>query len=252
MNRSFSSFESLEMRRFLSASPLADTPGGDGDVSPIFVVATPQPSEGGRTLHEYAGQQFTGKLGEFHLKVSDLALSAVVHWGDGKTSTGKIEGSYATGDWYVEGTHKYSKTGTYGVEVDIFTKPIGSPITPTSPAVSFDSVVKVNKLAPTDGGFTLTETAGEKFNTKIGEFTLKAIDLSLSSVIDWGDGTHSDGKLVGSYATGEYYVYGKHTYSHTGTYAVKVKIFAKVIGSPITPTSPAQQFTSVIKVEGSA
>jgi hypothetical protein len=251
MNRSFTSFESLEMRRFLSASPLVDASAGDGDATPILVVATPKPTNGGRTFSEFAGQQFTAKLGEFHLKVSDLSLSAVVHWGDGKTSTGRIEGSYATGDWYVEGTHKYSSTGTYGVEVDIFTKPIGSPITPTSPAVSFDSVVKVKKIAPTEGGFTLTETAGKKFNTKIGEFTLRAIDLSLSSVIDWGDGTHSDGKLVGSYATGEYYVYGKHTYAHTGTYAVMVKIFARVIGSPVTPTSPAQQFTSVIKVENS-
>jgi hypothetical protein len=253
MNWAFSSFESLEMRRFLSASPLIDTSGGDGgDAAPIFVVATPKPTQGGKTLSEYAGQKFTAKLGEFHLKVSDLQLSAVVHWGDGTTSTGKIEGSYATGDWYVEGSHKYSRTGTYGVAVDIFTKPIGSPITPTSPAVNFESVIKVKKLVPTNGGRSLTEIAGTKFNDKLGEITFKSIDLALNAEINWGDGKKSDGKLVGSYATGEYYIYGKHTYAHTGTYKVDVKVFAHLVGTTIKPTSPVASFTSVIKVVGMA
>jgi hypothetical protein len=252
MSSHFASLESLESRRLLSASPLVDAGGDGGGVAvPIFVTA-PKPTNGGVTLNEFARQKFTAKLGTFHLKVSDLTLNAVVHWGDGTKSDGTIEGSYATGDWYVEGSHKYAHTGTYQVDVGIFTHPIGSPIIPSSPTVSFDSVITARTLAPTNGGIKLTEVVGQSFNTEIGEFTFKTIDQSLTAEITWGDGTHSDGKLVGSYATGKYYVIGKHTYAKTGTYAVNVQIFAKVIGSPVKPTSPVKQFLSVIKVEGAA
>ena len=252
MSKSFMSLESLELRRFLSASPLADAGGDGGAVAVPIFVAAPKPTHGGSSLTEFAGQKFTAKLGTFHLKVSDLTLNAVVHWGDGTKSAGTIEGSYATGDWYVEGSHKYAKSGTYEVDVDIFTHPIGSPIIPSSPSVSFDSVIKAKTLAPTAGGIKLTEVAGQSFNTEIGEFTFKTVDQSITAEITWGDGTHSDGKLVGSYATGKYYVIGKHTYARSGTYAVDVKIFASVIGSPVKPTSPVEQFTSVIRAEGAS
>src|SRR4051794_28352019 len=108
------SLESLELRQFLIVSPLSS----DGDPSPTLVstiVAPTEPTPTGVHLNEYAHQRFTAKLGEFHLKVSDLALSAVITWGDGTHSAGKIEGSYATGDWYVEGTHTYQHTGTFKV-----------------------------------------------------------------------------------------------------------------------------------------
>ena len=249
----FTGLESLESRQFLSVTPMLahDTGAADSNVS--FTLSTsanqPQPTEGGVRLTEHTGQRFTAKLGEFHLKVIDLALNATVDWGDAKHSHGKIEGSYATGDWYVEGTHRYDHTGTFKVTVKIFTHPIASPPLATSPVQQFTSVIKVKRLAPTEGGRTLTETAGQKFNDKLGEFTFRSVDLALTALINWGDGTHSDGKLVGSYATGEYYVFGKHTYAHTGTYSVDVKIFAHLIGSPIHPTEPVAKFTSVIKVK---
>src|SRR6476620_3996359 len=96
--------ESLEPRQFLSVSTNTATTSTNDGLVPILVPATPQPTEGGVKLNEYSGQRFTAKLGEFHLKVSDLALNAVVNWGDGTKSNAKIEGSYATGEWYVEGT----------------------------------------------------------------------------------------------------------------------------------------------------
>jgi hypothetical protein len=245
----FSGFEALETRAFLSASPIISDAGADNaQHAALTIPILPRPGTGGVHLTEHAHQQFTAKLGEFHLKVIDLALSATVDWGDGKTSTGKIEGSYATGDWYVDGTHKYDHTGTYRVQVKIFTHLIGAPQLATSPAQQFTSIITVKKLAPSNGGFTLNETAGVKFNDKLGEIHLKVIDLALNAVINWGDGTHSDGKLVGSYATGEYYVFGKHTYAHAGNYAVDVSTFARPIGSPVQPTSPVVKFTALVKV----
>jgi len=257
MRRSFVTLESLETRRLLSADPLvdpipADAPGtaGGSDVAvPIYAtVAAPKPSNGGVSLTEFAGQKFTAKLGEFTLKVVDLALNAVVYWGDGTHSAGKLVGSYATGEYYVQGTHTYAHPGTYAVDVKIFTRPIGSPIQPTSPSAEFMSVIKAKSLKPSGGGVELTETANQKFTAKLGEFQYRTVDLILNAEINWGDGTKSAGKLVGSYATGKYYVQGTHTYSHTGKYKVDVKIFAHPAGTNIKPTSPVVQFTSVIDV----
>src|SRR5438045_9493244 len=95
----------------------------------------------------------------------------------------------------------------------------------------------------------LTEVAGRKFTDRLGEIEFRTVDQLLNAVINWGDGTHSDGKLVGSYATGEYYVFGKHTYADTGTYKVDVKVFGHPAGSSIHPPDPFAKFPSVIHVE---
>jgi hypothetical protein len=253
----FSIFESLEVRRFLSAAPLAGH-DGPGTVASAAVVAPlttgPKPTEGGETLTETAGQRFTAKLGEFTYKTVDQILKAVINWGDGTKSEGKLVGSYATGEYYVQGTHTYTHPGTFKVDVKVFGKPAGSPITPTSPLAQFTSVINVKPGTPrpSRGGRMLTEVAGRKFTDRLGEIEFRAVDQLLNAVIDWGDGTHSDGKLVGSYATGEYYILGTHTYAHAGTYKVDVTVYARIAGNPNIPASPVESFTSVIKVLGSA
>ena len=111
-----------------------------------------------------------------------------------------------------------------------------------SPPPTDHSSIVVNTTAttqPSEGGLTLTKTATQHFTAKLGEVTVKVVDLALNAVVDWGDGTHSPGRMVGSYATGEYYVLGTHTYAKAGSYKVDVKIFARLIGSPIEPTSPS-------------
>jgi predicted heme/steroid binding protein len=221
--------ESLEDRRLLSA-------------------AAPMPTDGGRHLTESADQSFSAKLGEITEKVIDVSLFATIDWGDGTTSSGKLIGSYATGEYYVKGVHSYAATGDYAVSVKVFGRPIGSQVTPTSPLQQFTSVITATPPAPSANGETLSETVNQKFSAKLGEFTQKVIDLSLSALIDWGDGTHSHGTLVGSYATGEYYVKAAHTYSQTGTFKVHVKIFASPVGSPIHGDSPITKFSSVINV----
>jgi hypothetical protein len=252
--RKFVAIESLEVRRLLSAgfvlshSDLSDATSG-GVVAPLASRPAVRPASSQVTLTETAGRQFTARLGEFTYKTVDQALSADINWGDGTHSAGKLVGSYATGEYYVQGTHTYATTGTFKVDVKIFGRPIGSPFHPTSPLAEFNARVKVKAPQPSKGGLTLTEVAGKKFTAKLGEFTLKVIDLALNAVIDWGDGTHSDGTLVGSYATGEYYVQGTHTYAHAGIYTVDVKIFTHPIGSTFHPTSASAAFTSVINVK---
>ena len=79
----------------------------------------------------------------------------------------------------------------------------------TQLAVPVAAATATTTPMPPQGGLSLTEVANEKFSVKLGEFTKKVVDLSLNAVITWGDGTKSDGQLVGSYATGEYYVQGR-------------------------------------------
>src|SRR5437764_862059 len=52
---------------------------------------------------------------------------------------------------------------------------------------------------PTEGGLSLAEYVKQKFTAKLGEVTVKVVDLALAADIDWGDGTHSVGTLDGSY-----------------------------------------------------
>jgi hypothetical protein len=251
MSRFIVTVEPLENRQFLSASPAgtyaAVAPAGPAAVA---VAAAPKPSEGGLSLTETVGQKFTARLGEFTYKTVDQLLNAVIYWGDGTHSDGTLVGSYATGEYYVAGTHTYTHADTYKVNVKVFGRLPGSPIVPTEPLRQFTSVIKATAPKPTPGGRTLVEVAKRKFTERLGEFTLRAIDLVLNADINWGDGTHSAGQLVGSYATGEYYVVGTHTYAHTGTFPVVVKIFGRPVGSNIQPTEPLARFTSVVKVLG--
>jgi hypothetical protein len=259
MSRSLMNLESLETRRFLSAAPTLDPATGD-DGSPIAVpIAIINPGgpmkvpASNVTLYQFAHQHFTKNVGEFHLKVSDLSLNAVIYWGDGTHSAGDIEGSYATGDRYVEGSHTYNRAGVFGVNVEIFAKPLGSPIQPTSPIIAFHSTIKVRTLKPSAGGVSLTETAGQSFTANLGQFNFKTVDQILDAVIDWGDGTTSAGKLIGSLATGKWTVQGTHTYKQTGLYKVDVNILAHIAGNPHPNfVLSVAKFTSVIEVKGIA
>ncbi|HEX3356988.1 MAG TPA: hypothetical protein VHS31_08460 [Tepidisphaeraceae bacterium] len=259
MNRVSMLVESLENRRFLSASPTIDPATGDDGspvAVPIAIINPGGPIDGtsqGVTLYQYAHQHFTKKVGDFQLKVSDLALNAVINWGDGTHSAGDIEGSYATGHRYVEGSHTYNRAGVFNVDIKIFASPLGSPIHPTSPIIEFHSTINARTLKPTNGGVSLTETAGQSFTASLGQFQFKTVDQILNAVIDWGDGTHSAGKLVGSLATGKWTVQGTHTYKQTGLYKVDVQIFSHLAGNPApTFVLPVTKFTSVIDVKGKA
>jgi hypothetical protein len=203
-------------------------------------------------LHQVATQRFTAKIGEFTFKTIDLALDPVIYWSDGTTSLGTLVGSYATGQYYVEATHTYVHTGTYKVGVKVFAHPVGTPRLATEPVAQFAGVAIVDAPRPTEGGFVLSRTAGQRFTAKLGEFEHRALDLLLEPIVYWSDGTTSIGKLVGSYATGQYYVEATHTYTEAGTYKVGVKVFAHPAGSQIRPEQPIAQFASVVTVTGAS
>jgi hypothetical protein len=255
MRNSRTMLEPLEGRQLFSVSLLpgtaVDPPNAASAIlSPLNT--NPQPGNGGVSLHETVGHKTTVKLGEFFFKTIDQGLDATVDWGDGTKTVGKIEGSYATGEWYVEGAHAYQHAGTYAVKVTVFTHLVGGPNHPSLPLTQINSVITAKNLQPSNGGVSLNEPAGKKFTARLGEFTYKTVDQALDADINWGDGTHSVGKLVGSYATGEYYVQGTHTYAHAGTFKVYVRIFGHLVGGPVHNTNPLRQFVSVVHAKDDA
>src|SRR5438132_1078691 len=90
MGRNFITFEGLEARRFLSVAPLGGTGAAVHSAAGVAVSAGVTPTEGGITLSKTAGQHFTARRGEVTVKVIDLALNAVIDWGDGTKSDGKM------------------------------------------------------------------------------------------------------------------------------------------------------------------
>jgi len=51
----------------------------------------------------------------------------------------------------------------------------------------------------------------------------------INTSIEWGDGSVSPG-IVTKDETGRFWVFGKHAYSESGTYKVRIKIFDPVTG----------------------
>jgi hypothetical protein len=99
--------ESLESRRFLSASPAAAGWAAKGV-----------------TLTAYEGTAYHGAVATFKadLATFDLALHVNVNWGDGAKTGGRIVPN-ATGGYDVVGTHAYADDGRYDVEVLITAGP---------------------------------------------------------------------------------------------------------------------------------
>jgi hypothetical protein len=108
-------------------------------------------SAGGVTVEETAGAAFTANVGFFSSALSSLTMTAVIRWGDGTLSAGRIEAlPSAVGgpNFAVVGSHTYVGTGSYLVHVTVYS-PRPTPVArPTAAAAvmvvaQIDSVVDV-------------------------------------------------------------------------------------------------------------
>ena len=118
-------------------------------------------SDGGVTLNESAGVPFTANVGTFSSDLSSLLMNAVIDWGDGTTSAGKIlalptadpgASPVAGGRFAVFGDHTYAQTGSYLVQVTVTASPVVDPPSPTPDYVilvaQIDSVIDVLPVTP--------------------------------------------------------------------------------------------------------
>lgn len=113
-------------------------------------------ANGGVTLQETADAPFTARVGFFRSTVNPATMTAVIEWGDGTQSPGKIEPLPTAGpipSYAVVGSHAYSATGSYLLHVTVYSSspPPASPPAVTPPVylvAKFDSVIDVLPHSP--------------------------------------------------------------------------------------------------------
>jgi hypothetical protein len=110
----------------------------------IHSTATVSPDvDGGVTLSEQVNRAFTATVGSFDFVSVDLSISATIDWGDGSHGTGKIVRD-SFGEYHVVGTHAYTKTGKFTVDVKVLSHVVGAPSTiPSGTAAHWTSTINV-------------------------------------------------------------------------------------------------------------
>ena len=248
--------ESLEGRRLLSvAVPVAAVRPGHGPAAAPVTVGTAGTVLAGTALHAEAGQAFRaviGTIGALPPLPATYSLQASINWGDGTAASAGQFVHVANGLIDVLGAHTYAAAGADVITVSLTAAPPAGSLAAVKLVGSFQS--KASVITP-DGGFTLNETAGVAFTADVGIFHSTLSDLTMTAVINWGDGTQSIGKISALPTAGlvpAFAVFGSHTYPATGSYAVHVTVYsASRIVSPIASTTPVllvAQIDSVIDV----
>src|SRR5262249_14724951 len=141
----------------------------------------------GEVLNAKEGVFFTGTVAHF-TKLSPAGVRAVIDWGDGTTSTGRV--SAAGAGVIVTRSHRYVKQGYYPTRISLAAArgPLGQ-----APG---EAVVADTRFSLTSA--PIRAFAGVPFTGKVATLTDlpsgdQASDFSVT--IHWGDGTTSPGTL---------------------------------------------------------
>jgi hypothetical protein len=235
--------EAMESRRLLSAALLTPGLSSGSLVGPSPFVTASSTILVGTTINAEANQEFRAVIGTIRgLRPlpSSYSLQGDINWGDGTAHSAARFVRQADGSIAVLGTHTYSDVGTDAIKVVVMAVP-----PPGSDALvrlvgTFNS--KANVIA-SNGGVTLEETAGVAFTATVGFFSSNRSSLTMTAIIEWGDGTQSQGKILALPTAGlipRFAVVGGHTYDKTGSYLVHVTVYSTEPPSPIVaPTGPS-------------
>jgi hypothetical protein len=240
--------EPLESRRLLSAALL--TPGiSSGSIAGLLPSLTASSTIlVGTTINAEANQAFRAVIGNIRgLRPlpSGYSLDGDINWGDGTAHSAAQFVRQADGSVAVLGAHTYSDVGSDAIKVIVTAVP-----PPGSDALvrlvgAFNS--KANVIA-SNGGVTLEETAGVAFTATVGFFSSNRSSLTMTAIIQWGDGTQSQGKILALPTAGlipRFAVMGSHTYAKTGSYLAHVTVYSTEPPSPIVaPTDPTSPTTT--------
>lgn len=147
----------------LTVSVIQNPPPGSMAPSKLYVINSKaqvsQNSVGGVTIHSVPNQPFSGVVGTFTFALAspvNYVLNAVINWGDGQSSVGKIVVT-TTGAYSVLGTHTYAAVGTYRINIVVTARPPAGP-TPT-PTATPTLVIMVANILSTAIVSSLTPTA---------------------------------------------------------------------------------------------
>ena len=195
---------------------VADDGGSTTTLTGALSVSTPT---AGLTATE--GSPFSGTVATFTGDAS-LVSSVSIAWGDSVSSAGTVTDN-GDGTFRVSGTHTYDEEGTYPLLVTV-TLTSGGPLTAQGPALVADAAL-------TAAGVTLSTTPGQPLalgNAPVTVATFTDVNAAapasdFTASIDWGDGTETEGDVVGT-SPGQFAVQGTHVYANAGGYPVQVTI----------------------------
>ncbi len=179
---------------------------GTATVADAALVAT------GTNVIAVDGNPFTGQVATFTdanpaAPISDFTTT--IQWGNGVTTPGTITQPGGVGTAFVVTGTQTFKAGTFPVSVSI--KDVGGS---TATSVS-TATISAATLVPNGAGAALTTVEGQPFTAQLGAFTSGnpiANVLQFAAVVNWGDGTSSNGTITQSSA-GVFSVTGNHTYA---------------------------------------
>jgi hypothetical protein len=223
------------------------------------MLAYVRPILTGRAIYAIADQPFRAVVGTIRMVrpvPAGYSLRGDIDWGDG---TERAEAKLVRepgGAVAVLGEHTYAKPGGFAITVTVWAAPPPWSEARVQLLGTFRSKAEV---IDADGGVTLDETAGAEFTARLGFFHSTQPADALQAVIDWGDGTHSAGKIVALPTAGilpTYAVEGAHQYAVAASYHVRVTVYSAYPGpvagpTDITPAAPVRlvaQIDSVIDV----
>jgi hypothetical protein len=213
---------------------VVDLAGGAFCVSTNSAIIQDAPIIGnGYDIAAAANSIFNGTVAAFtdpDTALNASSFTATIDWGDETPFTaGKIV-AFGNGVFLVQGIHNYvaapltSETIHVTVtDANVCAAPVTLPATTitftgTEPGISF-----VFGNLPT---FISVGTA-TSFTTNLTTFTDSSLPpgdaFDLEALINWGDGTASDG-VITTNAANQYVVTGTHTYLDDGTYPVSVEV----------------------------
>jgi RHS repeat-associated protein len=183
--------------------------------------------------------EFDGNVATFH--DADTAGSAgdyaaIVDWGNGRLSAGTVSAGANPGDWVVSGSTTYMEEGTYPLTVTVEDEG-ASKLVLTGSASVVDAPLVV------DAGSSWSARGSYTWGGLFGTFTEGAVDASgeFSATISWGDGSTSAAAIYGQTdavnpsgfvagqnvqgnSSGNFALFGSHTYTHTGTFTLTLTV----------------------------
>lgn len=237
----------------VAASHVYDNPGDrtvkvdvlsrDGDsialearasISPAELVAVPVGN-----VSFTAGAESTQTVGSFRdldPSTPASAFTASINWGDGAVSAeGTVLGPPG-GPFLVTGAHAYSRAGTYEIAVD------GEDDQGRRIHIVSQAVVKPANLIPITT-YSSQSVSGTTISGRLATFTdgnpLSSLD-HYTAVIDWGDGTESEGEVSGDNG-GPYTVGGTHTYESRRPYTASIRLNGPAEASAIAYSTILQR-----------
>ena len=134
-----------------------------GSLAPVWLIgeihsrAEVFNPDGGVTLNQTVSIGFSASVGFFRSTESVLQMRAIIDWGDGTQSVGKIlalptADPLAGGTFVVVGDHTYAATGSYLVNVTVFSSALSPVVASNVPPVvliaQIDSVIDVLPVSP--------------------------------------------------------------------------------------------------------